>query len=464
MQLNIYNTNFEAGTLVLMIFLYAYLRVKYYNKSAVNDALRRLVVVEIIATVMDLFSSITISSDAFPAWTNVLSNTLYYLALMTTSTMVVIYILAFIKDRPHYPRLLFASKAVLFILGLLVLINIPTGIICRFPKEGYIHGPLYWLLYAVPGLSILVSFVLIVTYRQIFTKSQKIVLLMILLFSGAGPLLQAFFFPNILLSNVTPAISMILALFTVVSPNYNELEAQRAELEERRNSLSKEVAAKTAEVMEKEERSELLSKQIIASLAETIDAVTIDKQWHTENVAYLSSLIAKELGLSRNMQYRIYCMGIVHDIGIVGVDEDVVLKGGKYTPEEADEMKKHAEIGYKILSRIEEMPEIGIGARCHHEHYDGTGYPEGLKGEDIPLEARIIGAADAYDGMTEQRSYKDALTKEEAIAEIQRCSGTQFDPRVARALTLLLKRNKYKPGVSVEDAFLKVAGKGGTLT
>ena len=115
MQLNIYNTNFEAGTLVLMIFLYAYLRVKYYNKSAVNDALRRLVVVEIIATVMDLFSSITISFDAFPAWTNVLSNTLYYLALMTTSTMVVIYILAFIKDRPHYPRFLFASKAVLFI-------------------------------------------------------------------------------------------------------------------------------------------------------------------------------------------------------------------------------------------------------------------------------------------------------------------------------------------------------------
>ncbi len=338
MQLNIYNTNFEAGTLVLMIFLYAYLRVKYYNKSAVNDALRRLVVVEIIATVMDLFSSITISFDAFPAWTNVLSNTLYYLALMTTSTMVVIYILAFIKDRPHYPRFLFASKAVLFILGLLVLINIPTGIICRFPKEGYIHGPLYWLLYAVPGLSILVSFVLIVTYRQIFTK------------------LQAFFFPRILLSNVTPAISMILALFTVVSPNYNELEAKKAELEERRNSLSKEVAAKTAEVMEKEERSELLSKQIIASLAETIDAVTTDKQWHTENVAYLSSLIAKELGLSRNMQYRIYCMGIVHDIGIVGVDEDVVLKGGKYTPEEADEMKKHAEIGYRILSRIEEMP------------------------------------------------------------------------------------------------------------
>ena len=256
---------------------------------------------------------------------------------------------------------------------------------------------------------------------------------------------------------------MLLALFTVVSPNYNELEAQRAELEERRNSLSKEVAAKTAEVMEKEERSELLSKQIIASLAETIDAVTIDKQWHTENVAYLSSLIAKELGLSRNMQYRIYCMGIVHDIGIVGVDEDVVLKGGKYTPEEADEMKKHAEIGYRILSRIEEIPEIGTGALYHHEHFDGTGYPKGLKGEEIPIEARIIGAADAYDGMTEQRSYKDALSKEEAIAEIQRCSGTQFDPHVARALVLLLKRGKYQPGVSVEDAFLKVAGKGGTL-
>ena len=126
-------------------------------------------------------------------------------------------------------------------------------------------------------------------------------------------------------------------------------------------------------------------------------------------------------------------------------------------------MKKHAEIGYRILSRIEEIPEIGTGALYHHEHFDGTGYPKGLKGEEIPIEARIIGAADAYDGMTEQRSYKDALSKEEAIAEIQRCSGTQFDPHVARALVLLLKRGKYQPGVSVEDAFLKVAGKGGTL-
>lgn len=463
MRLNIYNTNYEAGTLVFMIFIYAYLRVKYYNKSAVNDALRRLVVTEIIVTALDLLSSMTMSFLPVPVWVNVLVNTLYYMALFTTSAMVVIYNLAFIKGRPAYPKLLFAVKAVLFAFLLLAVINVPTGLICRFPKGSYVHGPIYWVVYIAPMLSILVSIILIITYRHIFSRGTKAVLLLILLFSGIGPFLQAFFFPDILLSNVSPAIGMILALFTVVSPNYNELEKKRAELEEKRNSLSKEVAEKTAEVMKKEERSELLSKQIIASLAETIDAVTTDKQWHTENVAYLSSLIAKEMGLSRNMQYRIYCMGIVHDIGIVGVDEDVVLKSGKYTPEEAVKMQEHTEIGYKILSRIEEMPEIGIGARCHHEHYDGTGYPEGLKGEDIPLEARIIGAADAYDGMTEQRSYKDALTKEEAIAEIQRCSGTQFDPRVARALTLLLKRNKYKPGVSVEDAFLKVAGKGGTL-
>lgn len=463
MRLNLYNTNYEAGSLILLFFLCLYLRRKYYNKSAVNDALRRLVVMEMITTFLDLLTSVMISFSGFPLWSEVLANTLYYLALLTTSAMLVIYILAFIKDRPVYSRLLSLTKVILLGFWIAVFVNIPTGIICRFDGGEYTHGPLYLLIYIEPVLCIIASAILIFTYREVFSRNMKIILLLIILFSGVGPVLQATVCPDVLLSNVTPAMSMLMALFTVVSPNYNELEAKKAELEQEKISLSKEVAEKTAEVMKKEERSELLSKQIIASLAETIDAVTIEKQFHTENVAYLSALIAKEMGLSRNQQYSVYCMGIVHDIGIVGVDEDVVLKTGAYTEEDKAKMEKHTQIGARILSRIEEMPNISVGAHYHHEHYDGTGYPEGLKGEDIPLEARIIAAADAYDGMTEQRSYKNRLTIDEAIEEIRRCAGTQFDPRVARALTLLLKRNKYQPGVSVEDAFLKVAGKGGNL-
>lgn len=169
------------------------------------------------------------------------------------------------------------------------------------------------------------------------------------------------------------------------------------------------------------------------------------------------------MGIKGGRLYEIYCMGIVHDIGLVGIDETTLAEKGVYTPAQRAEMQKHSAIGAKILQNITEMPDIGIGAHWHHERYDGAGYPDGLVGEDIPLEARIIGVADAYDGMTQPRTYKEALSEEEAVEEFRSNSGTQFDPRVVRALTLLLKRHRYTPGMTVEEALLKIEGKAGNL-
>ena len=125
--------------------------------------------------------------------------------------------------------------------------------------------------------------------------------------------------------------------------------------------------------------------------------------------------------------------GLLHDVGKIGVPETVLQKTGKLTAEEFEQMKKHPEIGARILHDIKQVKDIIPGVMHHHERYDGKGYPTGLAGENIPLMGRIICLADCFDAMTSNRTYRKALPLEVALGEIRRCSGTQFDPRLTEA-------------------------------
>ncbi len=121
-------------------------------------------------------------------------------------------------------------------------------------------------------------------------------------------------------------------------------------------------------------------------------------------------------------------MGLLHDVGKIGVPDAIINKPARLTEPEYDVIKTHTVMGAKILNNINEMPELVTGARWHHERYDGSGYPDGLKGTDIPEQARIIAVADAYDAMTSRRSYRDRLPQATAREELVSGRGTQFDP------------------------------------
>jgi HD-GYP domain-containing protein (c-di-GMP phosphodiesterase class II) len=122
--------------------------------------------------------------------------------------------------------------------------------------------------------------------------------------------------------------------------------------------------------------------------------------------------------------------GWLHDIGKVAISESILNKTGKLDNEEWTEIKRHPEIGYRILSTVNEMAELADIVLVHHERWDGKGYPQGLKGEEIPLNGRIIAVADAFDAMTRQRTYREVLSDEDAIEEIRKNAGTQFDPDI----------------------------------
>jgi putative two-component system response regulator len=184
-------------------------------------------------------------------------------------------------------------------------------------------------------------------------------------------------------------------------------------------------------VDEKTRENENLFLHVVESLADAIDAKDNYTKGHSGRVAQYSKEIAERLGYDEKQQEKIFVMGLLHDVGKIGVPDEVINKPGRLSEEEFAKIQKHPAIGGKILGNIKEMPELAAGAKWHHERYDGTGYPEGLAGEDIPEAARIIAVADAYDAMTSNRSYRGVLPQEKVRQEIERGKGSQFDPKFA---------------------------------
>jgi HD-GYP domain-containing protein (c-di-GMP phosphodiesterase class II) len=174
----------------------------------------------------------------------------------------------------------------------------------------------------------------------------------------------------------------------------------------------------------------------LKALTSSIDAKDTYTHGHSERVAYISRWIAERLSrqepLDEEQIHKVYLAGLLHDIGKIGIEETVLRKDGKLTEQEYDRIKKHPSIGAGILREIHQMREIVPGVLCHHERVDGKGYPNGLTGEEIPLTGKIVGLADSFDAMTSKRTYRDAMTIDQALAEIEKGLGTQFDEKIGR--------------------------------
>jgi HD-GYP domain-containing protein (c-di-GMP phosphodiesterase class II) len=152
---------------------------------------------------------------------------------------------------------------------------------------------------------------------------------------------------------------------------------------------------------------------------------------HQERTSDVAATLAEEMGLSPDRVRGTRLAGLVHDLGKAGISKRILNKPGKLTEEEFAEIKEHPPLGsMMIASEVEALQQLVPIVRHHHERFDGKGYPDGLAGDEIPLEARILAVVDAFDAMTHERSYRKALSREEALAEVKRGAGTQFDPAV----------------------------------
>ncbi len=178
----------------------------------------------------------------------------------------------------------------------------------------------------------------------------------------------------------------------------------------------------------------------IQALAAAVDAKDAYTKGHSQRVAEYASDLARETGMTEDMVELIHATGTLHDVGKIGVPDAILTKPGRLTDEERAVMETHPVLGEVIVKRVPQLASMLPGVRHHHERWDGRGYPDGLAGENIPLIARYLALADTFDAMTSDRPYRKGLDTEVALAEIERCAGTQFDPSLAPAFVRMMRK------------------------
>ena len=221
------------------------------------------------------------------------------------------------------------------------------------------------------------------------------------------------------------------------------------ELDGYRRNLQQRLDEKTREV-------ELVTIQAITTVANTIDAKDDYTKGHSLRVAYYADNLARKIGWSEEEVQNIHYIALLHDIGKIGVPDSVLNKPFKLTDVEFELIKNHTVMGGEILKDIKMFPNVSLGAKYHHERYDGRGYPNGLKGEEIPMVARIIGIVDSYDAMTSNRVYRKRLQNEIVMQELLKGKGTQFDPFLVDRFIELLEDGEMLKNVPTNDMVMPV--------
>ena len=191
-----------------------------------------------------------------------------------------------------------------------------------------------------------------------------------------------------------------------------------------------EVSLEIAGLLKETKKNYLDMMRVLSAIAEAKDPFT---RGHSQRVTKYALAIAKELGFDDMRMWLIRCAGLLHDIGKIAIDSAILYKPGKLTKREWVVVRKHPVVASDIIAKIEVLDELVSIVRHHHERFDGGGYPDGIKGNKVPLEARILAVADSFEAMTSERPYRRAMSEPKAIAELRRCSGAQFDPMVVRA-------------------------------
>ncbi len=325
------------------------------------------------------------------------------------------------------PRRLQITKYLTLVGLAMVIISQFTGFYYTFDEMNrYQRAPGFVVCYVIPFAVLLMQMSVILQYRKNLSRNMWMSLLIFSAGSLIASIFQVFMY-GISLNNMTiVAMAALLYIFALKDMSREVEHARKVEIESYK---------------EAQKREHALFEQTAEALANAIDAKDKYTHGHSARVAMYSTQIAREAGKSEEMCEKVYFAALLHDVGKIGVPDAIINKDGKLTDEEFAWIKKHPVFGNQILSSIQQSPYLSIGAHYHHERYDGRGYPEGLKGEDIPEIARIIAVADSYDAMTSKRSYRDSLPQDIVREELVKGIGTQFDPEYARIMLHLLDRD-----------------------
>ena len=390
------------GSLFLFIFIW---RNSYLEKNV------RIIFYSLI--VIDLVELVTFNLEYVLPGTG--CNSMFLTAMtcfgyILRPIMLYLYIMLVLRDDSRM-RVKYLLLVPLIINALFAASGFFTDIAYNYDANNEFHrGPLGWFPHIIMICYLLTLVVLSLTQKKKKQRFERLVIFLVAFLLTLGAFMESF------LSNlVVLRIAIVSALFFYYM--FFQTQIYKDDIAEKK--------------LEQAQKLEKLSVQVVTALAGTVDAKDKYTNGHSQRVADYAKEISRRLGKSEEFQQDIYFMGLLHDIGKIGIPDSIINKKGKLTDEEYAVIKTHPAIGSDVLKNITEMPNLFRGARWHHEHYDGKGYPDGISGDKIPLEARIISVADAYDAMSSKRSYRDALPQDKIRAEIIRVKGTQLDPKIA---------------------------------
>ena len=219
---------------------------------------------------------------------------------------------------------------------------------------------------------------------------------------------------------------------------------RRLEIERRKVEMliRDEVAARSDELESEKNALRALALGIAETLINAMEAKDVYLRGHSQRVADLGASIADLLDLSPDEVENVRLAGRLHDVGKIGIREVILNKPGPLTPEEFEHVKEHVRIGMEILAPLKHMPVVFDYVHDHHEHFDGTGYPRGLSGEEISIGGRILAACDAYDALTSRRAFREAMSSTDTLSHLEKYVGTLLDPQVFHALSRIVRRRK----------------------
>lgn len=363
-------------------------------------------------------------------WMVRICNFLVFAMTITVAHTFNIYLIDLYKNELKVGKLPFRfriTEITIFLGYLLIIVSQFTGLYYTFDESNrYQRSDLFFIGYIIPLIAFILQFSINIQYRRKLPKNLFAGIMLFTLLPIAASIAQ-FFLYGISLTNMTiVGLAVMLRICELINARKNLDAAKQREI-----TLLK----------QEQESMHQMVEQTAYALAEAIDAKDSYTRGHSMRVAEYSAMIARKLGWSEEKCKNIYFIGLLHDVGKIGIPQKIINKETSLTDEEYELVKSHTVKGYQILSKISKYPDLSLGAHYHHERYDGRGYPEGLKGEEIPEKARIIAVADAYDAMASKRSYRDVLPQAEVREKIAEGVGTQFDPVFARIMLELIDQD-----------------------
>ena len=360
-------------------------------------------------------------------WMVRISNFIVFLMILLIDWGFNHYIIDIVVDDTDAKKVPVRLKLIDYLIAvgiILVIISQFTGLYYTFDETNhYQRSPGFLIGAIIPVIVLVTQLTVVVHYRKHIGKGVFYSLILFTTLPIVATLLQLKLYGLSLINLTTGLMASLLYLFVLNDMNQTVERARNIEV---------------TYLKQERERISRLFAQTAEALASAIDAKDKYTKGHSSRVAEYSKKIAEAAGKGPQECEEIYYAALLHDVGKIGVSRSILNKAGKLSEEEFQAIKEHPVIGEQILSRISESPYLSIGAKSHHERYDGRGYPEGLKGDDIPEYARIIAVADAYDAMTSNRSYRDTIPQQLVREEFVKGLGTQFDPKFGEIMLHLI--------------------------